>query len=312
VLGDLERKLAAIVADGVASRTHLAVGIAPVDPPAVGRGTISIGLSDLSPDAGFAPSRMEFAGTPASPTRRRVLPMAFKAGLSFIMRPATDTAAGHGDARALMLEDMAAVAYLLADPAMNTGSGFATATPDPGFSVQAFALNAGSIQPNLDADHYTGQLDYLGRAEIWPAGVQGPEGVILAVDPLIVPLPVEMRVADAGVRPGGSTTVTVAAPQRQRLAGPGGAARAAVRLAVRVLADVPPDQRGTIPAGVAGAETGLRILDVAGPQLAVPYQAPASNPGPAGRIEYVAVHLAMSDNTSGVFLGSVAIRLLGS
>jgi hypothetical protein len=312
VLGDLERKLAAIVADGVAARTHLEVGIAPVDPPAAGRGTISIGLSDLSPDPGFAPSRVEFGGTSASPTSRRVLPLAFKAGLSFILRPAADTGPARGDARALILEDMAAVAHLLADPVINIGTGFAIAAPDPGFSVQAFALDAGSIQPDLDEGHYAGRLDYFGRAEIWPVGVLAGEGVILAVDPLIVPLPVEMRVADAGVRPGGSTTITVDAPRRQRLAGPGGGTRTAVRLAVRVLADVPPDQRGTIPAGAAGAETGLRILDVAGPQLVVPYQTPAGNPGPAGRIEYVAVHLATSDNTSGVFLGSAAIRLLGS
>jgi hypothetical protein len=312
VLGDLERKLAAIVADGVATRTHLAVGIAPVAPPAPGRGTISVGLSELSPDPGFAPAKVEIGGTAASPKSRRVLPLNFQTRLSFAGRPAADTAAARGDARALLLEDMAAVAHLLADVSVDSGGAFAIAAPDPGFSVQAFALESGSIPGDLDLGNYTGLLEYQGRAEIWPVGVQADEGVIAAVDPLIVPLPVAMRVADAGVRPGGSTVVTVEAPQRQRPAGPGGAAREPVRLAVHVLADVPPDQRGTIPAGVAGAETGLRILDVAGPHLAVPYHAPAGNPGPAGRLEYVAVHLATAANTSGVFLGSAAIRLLGS
>lgn len=312
MLGDLERKLAAIVADGVAARTHLAVSTAPADPPATGRGTIGVGLSDLSPDLGFAPANVEIGGIPASPKSRRVLPLAFKARLAFALRPAANTPAARGDARALMLEDIAVVAHLLADPPVIVGTAFGVAAPDPGFSVQAFALEAGSIDAELNQGLYAGFLDYRGRAEFWPAGVASDEGVIAAVDPFIVPLPIAMRVADAGLRPGGSTTVTVEAPQGQRRTGLGGAGRTAVRLAVHVLADVPPDQRGSIPAGIAGAETGLRILDVAGPHLAVPYTAPAGNPGPAGRIEYVAVHLATSANTSGVFIGSAAIRLLGS
>jgi hypothetical protein len=312
VLGELERKLAAIVADGVTSRTHLTVGIVPVDPPAAGRGTISIGLSDLALDPGFSPSLVAFGGTPANPTSRRVLPLTFKAELSFSMQPSADTETARGDARALMLEDIAAVAHLLADTALGSGSGFAIASPDPGFSVQAFALDKGSVQQDLQAGHYTGRLDYLGRAEVWPVGVQGDEGVIRAADPLIVPLPLALRVTDGGVQPGGSTTIMVDAPQTQRLAGPAGGSRAPVRLAVMVLADVPPGQRGTIPTGTAGAETGVRILEVTGLHLAVQYQAPAGNPGPAGRIEHVAVHLATSSNTSGVLLGSVAIRLLGS
>ena len=312
MLGDLERKLAAVVADGVAARTHLAVGIAPLDAPDLGKGTITVGLSEVAPDPGFAPSKLEVGGTAASPNSRRVLPLGFKAALSFILRPAADTAAAHGDARALMLEDMAAVAHLLSDPGMNTGGGFAIAAPDPGFSVQEFALDSGAIQSGLQSGNYAGQLHYRGRAEVWPTGAQSPEGVIQAVDPLIVPLPLGLRVADAGVRPGGSTTVTVDAPQAQRIGATVSGPRAVVRLAVSVLADVPPAQRGTIPAGVAGAETGTRILTVSGPRLAVPYQAPAGNPGPSGRIEYVAVHLATTANTTGVFLGAAAIRLLGS
>lgn len=312
MLGDLERKLAAIVADGVATRTHLAVGIAPVDPPETGRGTITVGLAEVTPDAGFAPAFQEIGGTSGAPQSRRVLPLLFKAGLAFIQRPATDTPAGRGEARALLLEDMATVAHLLAAPALNTGSGFTITAPDPGFSVQAFGLATGTVQPAMEAGHYAGRLDYRGRAEVWPVGVQSPEGVILAVDPVVVPLPVTMVVGDPGVRPGGSTTVTVDAPQAHRLVNSLGDARVPLKLAVAIVADVPPDQRGTVPAGIAGEETGLRILDVAGPRLVVPYVAPAGNPGPAGRTEFLAVHLATPANGRGVLLGSAAIRLLGT
>ena len=76
-----------------------------------------------------------------------------------------------------------------------------------------------------------------------------------------------------------------------------------------MLGDVPPAERGSIPAGAAGNETGLRILEVAGPELLIPYQAPAGDPGPVGRVEYVAVHLATPDGGKGIYLGSAAIRL---
>src|SRR5205807_457388 len=141
----------------------------------------------------------------------------------FALRPDADTVAGRGDARALLLEDMAAVAHLLADSTLDTGAAFAIANPDPGFSVQTFVLDAGTIHPGLDAGQYVGRLDYRGRAE-----------------------------------------------------------------------------------------TGLRILAIAGPRLAIPYVAPAGNPGPAGRTEYVAVHLATPARGRGLFLGSAAIQLLGS
>jgi hypothetical protein len=312
MFGDLESKLAAIVADRVAARTHLTVGVTPVDPPATGRGTVSVGLSDVTSDQGFAPKIKALSGPTATPQSRRVLPVRFRAAIAFTSRPATDTAADRATARALLLEDMSAVAHALADPGLTDGSGFVTAAPDPGFQVKEFLLANGTIKPVLDAGTFTGELICAGIADVWPVGTLAAEAVIDAVDPAIVPLPLALRVADAGVAPGGATTVTIATAFPRRLTDPVTGARGAARVAVAVLADVPPAQRGTITAGVAGNETGLRVLDAAGPRLVIPYRAPVANPGAAGRTEYVAVHLATADNGKGVFLGSAAIRLVGS
>jgi hypothetical protein len=311
MLGDIERKLASLVADAVAARTHLVVDVTPLDPPAAGKGTVAVGLSDVTANPGFVPS--EVATTTTSPIQsRRILPLQLKAGIDFALRPAGSGATARADARALMLEDMSTVAHALADPALRNGSGFAGAGPDLGFRVQLLQLESGKVSPTIDAGLLTGTLAYRMQVDIWPPGPMTDEGIMRAIDPLIAPLPLAMIVADAAVRSGGTTTVKIAAPANRRLVDPATGARAGLRLAVTVLGDVPPNQRGSIPAGVAGNETGLRILDVTGPELLIPYQAPAGDPGPVGRIEYVAVHLATPDGGKGIFLGSAAIHLVGA
>src|SRR5262249_7381323 len=127
---------------------------------------------------------------------------------------------------------------------------------------------------------------------------------------IIAPLPLMLGVSSDRVRPGGAATITVAAPGRRRLIDPATNVQENLRVAVTVVSDVPPAQRGTIPAGAPGDGTGLRIIEVTGPQVSIPYQAPASDPGPAGRTEYVAVHLATPTGSQGLFLGSAAIHLV--
>lgn len=308
MLGDIERRLAALVADGVATRTHLTVGLPPLDPPAAGQGTVSVSLSEITPGAGFVPSDIALVGPADKPQSRRVLPLGFKADLAFAQSPAADTAVARADARTLMLEDVSVVAHLLADPALRSGTGFATAAPDPGFQVQSFQLDTSTII--AVADPFAASLAYRGQVQVWPVGMAGDEGVIGIIDTVIVPLPLTIDVRPGGVRPNAQTILRVAAPAATRLADAAGT-RIALRVAVLVLSDVPPAQRGTIPAGVASTETGVRIVDVTTPVVAIPYLAPAGDPGPGGRTEYVAIHLAMPDNAKGLFLGSAAIRLVG-
>ena len=311
MLGDLERKIASVVADSVTTHTHLAVGVAPMDLPAAGRGTVAVSLSALTPQTGFAPADITVVMAADKAQSRRILPLHFKAIIAFFQRPAAENAAAGADARALMLEDISTVAHTLGDPTFLAGTAFEIAAPDPGFRVLHFQLETGTILAGTDSGHYTGALGYEGRADVWPAGVQADQGVVRTLDTIIAPLPLAFTVQPERVRPGAATTVTAAAPGGRRLTDLATNTRQNLRLAVTVLSDVPPAQRGTITAGTAGDETGLRIMEVTGANVRIPYQAPAGNPGPAGRTEYVAVHLATPAGSKGLFLGSAAIRLVG-
>lgn len=309
MLADLERKLGAILSSGLATRTHLDLASGAAATPAAGRGTIGIAIGEIAPQPGFTPHDMMLTGLPDSPRSRRVLPIGFVARLSFRMRPAADTVVALSDARALMLEDVSTAAHLLGDPAIGDGSAFAVAAPDPGFDVRTMALDGGEVVPGLNDGLLSASLAYRGEARVWPVGVTQPEGVIDAVDPIIVPLPLLLAVADGTVRPGAETRVRGSLGQIRRVAGDGTSAPSDI--AVAIMADVPIAERGTIPGGVAGTETGVTVLPLgADGALDIRYAAPAGNPGPNGRTEYVAVHLATPDRQRGIFLGSAAIRLV--
>ena len=71
-----------------------------------------------------------------------------------------------------------------------------------------FQLDSGTVQPGIADGAYTGSLACSGRAQVWPPGPPSDEGVVRAVDAVIAPLPLAMRVADGGVRPGATTTVS--------------------------------------------------------------------------------------------------------
>src|SRR5688572_13626731 len=218
MLGNLETRLAAIVSDGVAARTHLTVGIAPLAAPAAGEGRVTLALDAFTPETGFAPSITEILNPDASPTSRRVLSMQFRGTLDFLMRPAADNAAARDDARTLLLEDMSTVAHLLADPQAQSGGAFATAGPDRGFRVLRFGLSGGTAPGGLDAGGaYSGRLTVHGDAQVWPVQPPSDEGVIDSIDRTIVPLPLTLQVADPTVQPGGSTTVSVALGPMRRV-----------------------------------------------------------------------------------------------
>lgn len=304
MLGDLERKLAAIVSDAVTTRTHLSVATTPQAAPQPGRTTALVTLSDISPAPGFPPfDRLDTSGNGGA-ARRRVLPVRFDAAIAFVTRPVADTPAARADGRALLLEDVSAVAHALADAPAGDGGVFAVAAPDPGFLVQRFSFEGGGL---LSADApFAASLRFRGDALVWPVGAPEPEGVIAEVEPLLVALPVTLRAPETPLRPGAEGVVRLALGRALRTEG---GTRGPSDLAVSVLADVPVAERGTVPGGADGMETGVRILP-GGEEVAIVYRAPAGDPGPNGRTEYLAIHLARPDGGRGLFLGSAPISLV--
>src|SRR5215470_7550852 len=115
MLAAIERKLAAVLGDGLASRPHLSViqAPAPTTAPDQGKGVLVASIGDVSSVARFEP---DFASMSSGSTEaRRVLPVSFTAVLEFFYTPATGPT-GVSDARALQLDDLSLAAHLLAAP----------------------------------------------------------------------------------------------------------------------------------------------------------------------------------------------------
>lgn len=309
MLHELERKLTALVGDRLAGRPHLRVVQAPTPllPLAAGRGAVRVGLAEVTPATAFERSQVAFGGTADAPTSRRVLPLRFQAAIEVAFRPG-DTASALLDGRALLLEDLSLIAHALAAPDVRDGSAFSAAGPDLGFAVRAFELERGQIGPAPGAEVLGGELRAAGEAIVWPTTPAGPAGTIRRADTVLAPLPIPMDL-DRPVVPAGATArLRIGSVPGQRLTGPAGAERGPVALALRVMSDLPPEQRGVILSGAAGPETGLRIVPTTGPETVVEYRAPGGDLG-AVRLELVAVHLARPDGEVGPFLGSVAVKL---
>lgn len=306
MLSIIEQKLTSILADDLAGRTHLDVLEAPTPAnPTVGRGAVLISIAEWAPGAIFEREQFAFNGAQS----RRVLPIQFKVQIDCVMHPAGNNAAQLATARDLLLTDVSLVSHGLARTDIQNGRGFAVTDPDPGFRVLSFALEtAAAIR---DADTATGllsaQLHYRGSAEIWPPGVVQDEGEILAIDTTSVALPVEFTVNNPTLRAGQSAIVNTPSLPLTRLL-TRAPTQGPVQLAVTVLSDAPPAQRGSISGGNAGQETGFRLIAVTPQTTAITYQAPAAAISRA-RTEYVAVHLATPDGHSGIFIGSIALRL---
>src|SRR5262245_27970896 len=182
MLGELERKLTALVGDLLAGRAGLAVvGAAEAGPaPAAGEGRVRVGLADLAPRAAFEPGQFAAAGADGAPARRRVLALQFTARLAFLREPADGTPAALATARARLLDDLSLAAHGLSAAALRDGADFATDSPDPGFRVAAFDLQSGSASPGAAGPAAGGaggaappgglaaELVYRGQVEIWP------------------------------------------------------------------------------------------------------------------------------------------------
>jgi hypothetical protein len=306
MLSRIEQKLTSILGDDLATRTHLSVVEAPGPPTGVdaGSGAVLVAVSEMTPAPLFERDKFSFNGAQS----RRILVVRFAARIEFFLRPEGNDTGELAAARQLLLDDMSLVSHGLGRETLANGKDFAVSDPDPGFRVLSFGLDTGGINRDLEGQFLTGFLRYRGDAEIWPPGVAQQEGEIRAIDTVMVPLPLEIAARNAVVRAGESASVRVRSLPPARVVTREPPATEALRLAVTVLSDAPPAERGVITSGSPGAETGFRIIAVTSPETAIAYQAPATGIS-RPRVEYVAIHLATPDAHRGVFLGSIAIRL---
>lgn len=310
MLSELEGKVVALVGNALAARPAVSVvrAAGPPVPPDPGEGVAAVGLTGITPELGFDQEQTSLAGSGDSVTSRRVLPVRFTASVRLLRRPQTQTPAAVAAGRQLLLEDLTLVGYALGRSEVRSGEAFAVAAPDPGFLVRSFGLGNGDLLVEPSDGALVGELVYEGSADVWPPGPPEDEGVIGAVDLVVAALPIGFVVDDPTVAAGATTTVRIRAGNPSRLENLDPGDRSALRLAVVVISDLPPAERGSVEGGDPGAETGMRLVAVSAPETLVTYRAP-EDPG-AIRFEHVAVHAARPDGTRGVLLGTVAIQLL--
>jgi hypothetical protein len=310
MLGEIEQKLAAILGDGLVARTHLKVVVGATALPDPGKEEIHVYVADFTPAGIFDRDQFSIAETAAAAPVpvRRILPVQLSARLTFTIRPVDATDASFTAARSLLLDDISLAAHLLADPSVRDGSAFQTNAPDPGFEMRSFGLDNGTAPPGGGMDVLTAELVYRAEAAIWPPTAPGTQGKIIAVDPISVALPVDTRLDAPSVRAGAGTRVRVRGVHGSRLVNPATGERAAARLAVTVVSDLPMGQRGSITSGDPGSETGFRIVPLTEPETVVNYTAPAGDLGTT-RVEFVAIYLATPSGHAGTFLGSTAVSL---
>src|SRR5262245_66330994 len=88
MLAELEKKTAALIADSMSARNHFSVMAAPGPPNPADEGAEAavVSIAEVSPAGAFQPERFVSQAAPAQ--SRRVLALAFVAGVDFAMHPA--------------------------------------------------------------------------------------------------------------------------------------------------------------------------------------------------------------------------------
>jgi hypothetical protein len=308
MLGPLESKLTAEVAEALAGRNEVVVQTAPLPltPPSAGQRSIRVWLEELLPGSAFESGRTALSGESPDRRARRVVELAFIARVRATARPEQPEAPSMDGARQLLMEDLSLVVHGLDGPRYRDGSDLAGGGADPGYEVLEFRLSKGAIQPELIEGCLTGELEYRGKARIWPPEVSEAGAEIRTIETVLEPMPVEIRASQPVVRAGAQTVVRVRLLSRRRTTGAG---PVPLRLAATVLGDLPPAERGSVSSGTPGADAAFRLHQVGDAATEITYAAPSSGVGRA-RTEYVAVHLATPDGSAGVFLGSAPIRVV--
>lgn len=309
MLDALESRLAALIGDVLAARTHLGVVAGPPgdDAPAAGVGEVAVRIDSVAPSAQFAEGFSEQIGAPLQ--ERRVLPLDTVAVASFILSPSGSSLnPDRAGARTRMLTDLSLVMHAMAETRYVDGRAFVPAAPDPGFAVRAFRLISGGILPEENDGRVRAELRWQLRADIWPAGVTQALGLIDAVDVFVAAAPLRLTAERMHLRTGESTALTISGLPADRLAAVDAGTREPARLALRVESTLPPADRGRITTGTDGAETGVRLVDAADSTFAATYAAPTGALGTT-RAETIAVHVATDAGARGLYLGGLTIGL---
>ncbi len=308
MLGSLESKLTAEVAEALAGRNAVAVATAPLPltVPAAGQRSVRVSLEEVLPGSTFESERATFSGESPDLRARRVVELGFTARVRETARPDLQEALQINQARQLLMEDLSLVVHALDGPAYRNGRELAGSADDPGYEVLEFRLSKGGMRPELIENCVTGELEYRGKARIWPPGVSEAGEEIRVIDTVLESMPVEIRAAQPVLRPGTQTIVRVRLLSRRRSTGAG---TIPLRVAATVLGDLPPAERGSLSSGTAGTDAAFRIHVIGDTPAEITYAAPPAGVG-RPRTEYVAVHLATPDGGAGVFLGSAPIRIV--
>jgi hypothetical protein len=308
MLSQFEQKVTAVVADAIPARPGLRVFAAPGPPDALANGSarVVVALRELTPAATFA--RDDIAASRTKPiTLRRVMPLRFALDVRLRVRPDGTTAQALTDARATLLDDVSRAIHALHDDLLRGGQNFDVEGDDPGFSVTSFVLAAANVQPELVGELVAADLRYVGNAEIWPPNVTEPGDEIADVDVIAAAQPLRITAGPSRLAAGGTSTIRIQSIhgttfQKER------DPRLPLQLAVHVVSDLPPADRGTIANGTPGA-AGLQLVTVNVKQgvATIDYVAPQSVS--RSLAEMVVVHFALPDKTAGVLLGSVTITV---
>ena len=305
MLAALESKLTARVAEALGTR-GVAVSQAPLplDAPVAGQRRVRVSLDSVAAAQNFEAERTMFTGEAPDLRGRRVVHLGFTCRVRGMAQPAGAQPQQVSDARRLLLEDLSIVLHALDGTPFRTGDDL-DAAGDPGYDVLSFVLAGGSVKADLVDGAVLGELEYRGTARVWPPGVSEEGTIIRQVDTLIEALPVDLRAVQPVLRAGDRTEVRVKVLSRTRGSGP---STAPARLAVTVLGDLPPAERGSLADGSAASTPGFTVYAVQQGVATITYVAPP--PGfPRARTEHVAVHVATPDGTPGLQLGTVPIRL---
>lgn len=306
MLSRIEKQVTARIGDTLVARQHLGVFTAPGPAAAIeaGKGRIVIALESLTADKVFPRDEVSVLQK-KPPITRRVLPLHFTLVIRLRVRPNGDVDA----ARTLLLDDVALTMHALSAADRHDGSAFKP-QGDGGFDVLTFALADGKVLPDLIDGHLSAELRYAGSAEIWPPVAPEAGDEVKGIDLHVAGQKIDITAAPPRVVTEGKSRIVVRSIDPKRLLKNDGTT-GPLELAVRVVSDLPPAQRGKITNGVAGAETGVRLVEVDAEtrQAVIDYVAPKAPLGGVG-VEFVAVHYARSDNTAGALLGSAAIALV--
>ncbi len=302
MLRTLERQVTATVSKALEARAGLTVVLAPAPAGAIpaGQRRIVVALREVTVDPAFPHDEViQTQKTPA--LLRRVVPLQFVLDLRLRARPADGVADGASSSRDLLLEDAALAIHALHDFPIRSGAKLVPAGGDPGFEVSAFTLASGKVNPEIADGLVAADLQYNGMASIWPPAKTEKADEILTIDIITAAQPIRTA-APTRLAANSTTRIRVQSIDGKRLPKKGDP-REPLRLAVRVVSDLPPAARGKI----AGADAnGLSLVAVNAKTMEafIDYTAPAT-----AQVEIVTIHLATPDGTPGLLLGSVPITV---